>query len=184
MSMTTRLGGAVRLADLSRLLRAVARPRHQHRQPIPAGRQDHAVVRHGALHHGHAGQRHHLHLHHRPGLRGWHALRAVLFRAAARDGDPLATAVPIFHRAKVYTAYEYLEQRFDAKTRALVSVDLPDPARACARAGALRAGDRAVGDPRLAGPRHHPADGRTGGHLHGHRAASRRSPGPTCSRCA
>ncbi len=31
------------------------------------------------------------------------------------------TAVPIFHRAKVYTAYEYLESRFDAKTRALVS---------------------------------------------------------------
>ena len=32
-----------------------------------------------------------------------------------------ATAVPIFHRAKVYTAYEYLENRFDPKTRALVS---------------------------------------------------------------
>jgi Na+/proline symporter len=32
-----------------------------------------------------------------------------------------ATAVPIFHRARVYTAYEYLERRFDAKTRALVS---------------------------------------------------------------
>jgi Na+/proline symporter len=32
------------------------------------------------------------------------------------------TAVPIFHRAKVYTAYEYLEQRFDAKTRALVGL--------------------------------------------------------------
>ncbi|MGO9095827.1 MAG: sodium:solute symporter [Bryobacteraceae bacterium] len=32
-----------------------------------------------------------------------------------------ATAVPIFHRANVYTAYEYLEQRFDSKTRALVS---------------------------------------------------------------
>jgi Na+/proline symporter len=31
-----------------------------------------------------------------------------------------ATAVPIFHRARVYTAYEYLEHRFDAKTRALV----------------------------------------------------------------
>src|ERR1700683_5368769 len=31
-----------------------------------------------------------------------------------------ATAVPIFHRANVYTAYEYLEQRFDAKTRSLV----------------------------------------------------------------
>jgi SSS family transporter len=33
-----------------------------------------------------------------------------------------ATAVPIFHRAKVYTAYEYLEQRFDAKTRSLVTL--------------------------------------------------------------
>lgn len=32
------------------------------------------------------------------------------------------TAVPIFHRAGVFTAYEYLEHRFDAKTRALVSV--------------------------------------------------------------
>ncbi len=32
-----------------------------------------------------------------------------------------ATAVPIFHRANVYTAYEYLERRFDAKTRALAS---------------------------------------------------------------
>jgi Na+/proline symporter len=29
-------------------------------------------------------------------------------------------AVPVFHATKVYTAYEYLEQRFDAKTRALV----------------------------------------------------------------
>src|SRR5579862_1444204 len=33
-----------------------------------------------------------------------------------------ATAVPIFHRANVYTAYEYLEQRFDSKTRSLVSL--------------------------------------------------------------
>jgi Na+/proline symporter len=33
-----------------------------------------------------------------------------------------ATAVPIFHRANVYTAYEYLENRFDGKTRALASV--------------------------------------------------------------
>lgn len=42
-------------------------------------------------------------------------------------GLPLAmiiismTAVPIFHRAGVFTAYEYLERRFDAKTRLLVS---------------------------------------------------------------
>src|ERR1700747_3045344 len=33
-----------------------------------------------------------------------------------------ATAVPIFHRSGVYTAYEYLEKRFDAKTRALAAV--------------------------------------------------------------
>ena len=33
-----------------------------------------------------------------------------------------ATVVPIFHRAKVYTAYEYLEKRFDGKTRTLASV--------------------------------------------------------------
>src|SRR2546425_6654230 len=33
-----------------------------------------------------------------------------------------ATVVPVFHRAKVYTAYEYLEQRFDSKTRALASL--------------------------------------------------------------
>src|ERR1051325_5206719 len=42
-------------------------------------------------------------------------------------GLPLAmvilcvTTVPFFYRAKVYTAYEYLEKRFDAKTRALTS---------------------------------------------------------------
>jgi SSS family transporter len=32
------------------------------------------------------------------------------------------TLVPFFHRAKVFTAYEYLERRFDAKTRALTSL--------------------------------------------------------------
>ncbi|PTQ99926.1 SSS family transporter [Mucilaginibacter yixingensis] len=43
-------------------------------------------------------------------------------------GLPLAmivlciTFVPIFHRLKVYTAYEYLEQRFDLKTRTLTSL--------------------------------------------------------------
>ncbi len=31
------------------------------------------------------------------------------------------TVVPFFYRAKVYTAYEYLERRFDTKTRALTS---------------------------------------------------------------
>ncbi len=32
-----------------------------------------------------------------------------------------ATAVPLFRRANVYTAYEFLERRFDSKTRALAS---------------------------------------------------------------
>jgi SSS family transporter len=32
------------------------------------------------------------------------------------------TLVPFFHRARVYTAYEYLERRFDAKTRAFTSL--------------------------------------------------------------
>ncbi len=33
-----------------------------------------------------------------------------------------ATAVPFFHRAGVYTAYEYLERRFDPKTRTLTAL--------------------------------------------------------------
>ena len=43
-------------------------------------------------------------------------------------GLPLAmvvlciTFIPIFHRLKVYTAYEYLESRFDVKTRTLTSL--------------------------------------------------------------
>ena len=43
-------------------------------------------------------------------------------------GLPLAmillslTLVPFFHRAKVYTAYEYLERRFDVRTRTLTSL--------------------------------------------------------------
>ena len=32
------------------------------------------------------------------------------------------TAVPIFHKLKVFTAYEYLEHRFDVKTRTLTSI--------------------------------------------------------------
>ncbi len=43
-------------------------------------------------------------------------------------GLPLAmivlcvTAVPLFYRARVYTAYEFLERRFDAQTRSLTSM--------------------------------------------------------------
>ena len=42
------------------------------------------------------------------------------------------TLVPFFHRAKVYTAYEYLERRFDAKTRLFTaSLFLVSRAMAC-----------------------------------------------------
>ena len=64
-----------------------------------------------------------------------------------------ATVVPLFHRANVYTAYEYLEKRFDAKTRALASVIFLMPARPLRGPDALRAGHRALRDPRMAGPR-------------------------------
>ena len=30
--------------------------------------------------------------------------------------------VPFFYRAKIFTAYEYLERRFDSKTRSLTSI--------------------------------------------------------------
>ena len=39
------------------------------------------------------------------------------------------TLVPFLHGAKVYTAYEYLERRFDAKTRSLTALPVPALAR-------------------------------------------------------
>ena len=59
-----------------------------------------------------------------PGLAYTDGMRFVQFYF----GLPIAmiilsvTAVPIFHRLKIYTAYEYLEQRFDLKNRTLGSV--------------------------------------------------------------
>ena len=58
-----------------------------------------------------------------PGLAYADGMRFVQFYF----GLPLAmiilciTFVPIFHQLKVYTAYEFLEQRFDLKTRALTA---------------------------------------------------------------
>lgn len=58
-----------------------------------------------------------------PGLAYSDGMRFVQFYF----GLPLAmivlcvTFVPIFHQLRVYTAYEYLEQRFDLKTRALTA---------------------------------------------------------------
>jgi SSS family transporter len=59
-----------------------------------------------------------------PGLAYTDGMRFVQFYL----GLPLAmvilavTAVPVFHRAKVYTAYEYLEKRFDLRMRILTSI--------------------------------------------------------------
>ena len=71
-----------------------------------------------------------------------------------------ATVVPVFHRAKVYTAYEYLEQRFDTKTRALASIIFLFQRGLSAGLTHLCAGDRALRDPGLAGARHDADHGR------------------------
>ena len=93
-----------------------------------------------------------------------------------------ATAVPLFHRAKVYTAYEYLEKRFDGKTRTLASLIF-----LCQRglsAGLTIYAPAMVLSVILGWPErtHHVPDGRHGRDSTPCSAASRRSPGRTCSR--
>ena len=74
------------------------------------------------------------------------------------------TLVPFFHRAKVYTAYEYLERRFDVKTRTLASILFLLLARPVVRRHHRRAGRDPVDHPRLEPDADHPR----------HRAAHRR----------
>ena len=69
------------------------------------------------------------------------------------------TLVPFFHNAHVYTAYEYLERRFDAKTRVVHRAAVPDLARHGERRRDLGAGRGAVGDDRRRRHHHVPADG-------------------------
>jgi Na+/proline symporter len=79
------------------------------------------LVSHWLIGNGYAGQRYYFPF--CPGLAYADGMRFVQFYF----GLPLAmivlciTFVPIFHKLKVYTAYEYLEQRFDLKTRALTA---------------------------------------------------------------
>ena len=83
-------------------------------------------------------------------------------------GLPLAmiilsvTLVPFLYRARVFTAYEYLERRFDRKTRALTSLIFPRLAGAGGGGDHLRAGGRPFGGARLEpdphGPRHRGSD--------------------------
>ena len=61
-----------------------------------------------------------------------------------------AVFVPIYYRLKVYTAYEYLEHRFDVRVRYLGALLFLDPARPGRRHHHLRARDHPELDPRLA----------------------------------
>ena len=79
------------------------------------------------------------------------------------------TVVPFFYRARVYTAYEYLERRFDVKTRTLTSLLF------LASRGLSVRRDRG-------GTCGHPVD-RPRLESHAHRAGHRRRP-PRSTRCS
>ena len=87
-------------------------------------------------------------------------------------GLPLAmiilcvTLVPFFYRAKVYTAYEYLERRFDLKTRVSHELSVPAFARHVLRRHRGRAGRGSVGDPRVERDDDRAPHPRSGRHLH------------------
>ena len=59
------------------------------------------------------------------------------------------TLVPFFYNSRVYTAYEYLEQRFDAKTRSFTSLLFLLSRGLVGRRGHLGARRRAVARARL-----------------------------------
>ena len=105
-------------------------------------------------------------------------------------GLPLAmiilslTVVPFFTRARVYTAYEYLERRFDVRDAVARELSVPDGPRVLARRDAGGAGGRDVGDSRLDAAGHGARDLRADDRLHDASAACRRWRGPTSSRCS
>jgi len=116
--------------------------------PLPARRQDHALVCHGPFHHGDAGQRRHLYLHHRAVVCGWDEVRAGLFRTAYRH-VVICTTCPLSQGTKS-TRYEYLEKRFDSKTRTLASVIFLCQRGLSVGLTLYGAGHRALRHPRLA----------------------------------
>ena len=76
------------------------------------------------------------------------------------------TLVPFFYKSGVYTAYEYLERRFDSKTRSLTSLLFLDLASHVVRRGDLGAGSRAVAGARLGPDSHCARDRDAGRRLH------------------
>ena len=158
----------MRLADIYHLLRPHPRPRKQYGKQVPARRQDHAVVRRRSLDHGYPGQRHHLYLHYRAGLRRRNALCAVLLRSAHRDGDSLGDGRPDLpprqrlHRLRIPgTALRFPHA---------IAGQRHFPSRARARGGSSAggAGHRSFADPRLAGPPDHGRHGQPGDPLYDH----------------
>jgi Na+/proline symporter len=88
-------------------------------------------------------------------------------------GLPLAMIViaafvaPRFHASGVYTAYEYLERRFDGRTSRAGERHLPDPARPGGGRGAVGPGTGVDRDHGLAWRGDDAADGADGDRLHG-----------------
>ena len=135
--------------DLDRGVRAVSRARQQYGRPLPARRKDDAVVRHGAVDHGDAGERHHVPFDDGAIVRRWHAVRAVLFRPADRDDRDLRDGgAGIPSRQGLYGVRVSGEalRREDARAG---EHHLPVSARPFGGAHDLRAGDRALGDSRM-----------------------------------
>src|SRR4030095_8196949 len=116
-----RLGNRCDLFDLDRLGRYSSHQADEGARGVLPGWTQPAVVGCRTIGHGDAAQRHHDGRHDGAGIRERDALPAVLLRPAAGDDRPVSSA-RFFHNAKVYTAYEYLERRFDAKTRAFTSL--------------------------------------------------------------
>ena len=80
-----------------------------------------------------------------------------------------ATVVPVFHRAKSLHRVRIPGEALRRQDARAGQRHLPLPARPFRRADHLCAGHRALRHPGMAGARHHLADGRDGGHLHGAR---------------
>ena len=89
-------------------------------QHLPAGQRDHRLGHDRPLGHGHAGERHHVPLDPGPGLPERPRLRPELLRrAAGADHHLPRCSCRCTGGSNVYTAYEFLGRRFDAKTRLL-----------------------------------------------------------------
>jgi hypothetical protein len=68
-------------------------------------------------HYGYAGQCHYFSISARPGIYRRYAVCAILFWLPLAMVILCITFVPVFSKLKVFTPYEFLEQRFNIKTR-------------------------------------------------------------------